>query len=229
MMKNQSTEISDLERFKESKGLKLRTVCWSGRLTLWGRLPSFRLSLISLAALRPFNGRGEGGGGFLVLQTRGNRSVDRPTPSGYPRYSSRYSGWVFSSIVWERRGQESTRHAYASFGSTKSGIFLTERIRPISSSSRRLIQQVGRRSTHAREMVFGRRPAPVITKTRSAKYEVPIDKKVIMDERAATRRPIRPQRKVEGVSGRLLFGGQCPSVRPSGSILHYPSFAKFRP
>ena len=34
-----------------------------------------------------------------------------------------------------------------------------------------------------------------------------------MDERAATRRPIRPQRKVEGVSGRLLFGGQCPSVR----------------
>ena len=135
-MKNQSTEISDLERIQESKGLKLLTV-WSGRLTLWGRLPSFRLSLISLAALRPFNGRREGGGGFLVLQTRGNRSVDRPTPSGYPRYSSRYSGWVFSSIAWERREQESTRHAYASFGSSKSGIFLTERIGPISSSSRR--------------------------------------------------------------------------------------------
>ena len=149
MMKNQSTEISDLERIQESKGLKLLTV-WSGRLTMWGRLPSFRLSLISLAALRPFNGRREGGGGFLVLQTRGNRSVDRPTPSGYPRYSSRYSGWVFSSIVWERRGQESTRHAYASFGSTKSGIFLTERIGPISSSSRRYSKWAGDLRTHER-------------------------------------------------------------------------------
>ena len=153
------------------------------------------------------------------------RSTDRP-----PRaiHATRLAILAGASIVWEERGQESTRHAYASFGSTKSGIFLTERIRPISSSSRRLIQQVGRRCAHAREMVFGRRPA-AITETRSAKYEVPIDKKVIMDERAATRRPIRPQRKVEGVSGRLLFGGQCPSVRPSGSILHYPSFAKFRP
>ena len=183
---------------------------------MWGRLPSFRLSLISLAALRPFNGRREGGGGFLVLQTRGNRSVDRPTPSGYPRYSSRYSGWVFSSIVWERRGQESTRHAYASFGSTKSGIFLTERIGPISSSSRRLIQQVGRRrSTHAREMVFGRRPAPVITKTRSAKYELPIDKKVIMDERAARREDpsVRREKWKESAEGFCSAANARPSVR----------------
>ena len=84
------------------------------------------------------------------------------------------------------------------------------------------LQQVGRRCTHAREMVFGRRPAH-ITKTRSAKYELPIDKKVIMDERAATRRPIRPQRNVEGVSGRLLFGGQCPSVRQGRSSIILPS------
>ena len=80
------------------------------------RLPAIRLSLISLAALRPFNGRGgterggRGVGGFLVLQTRGNRRTDRP-----PRaiHATRLAILAGASIVWERRGQESTRHAYA--------------------------------------------------------------------------------------------------------------------
>ena len=67
------------------------------------RLPTIRLSLNSLAALRPFTGRGEGGRGFLVLQTRGNRRTDR-----LPRaiHATRLAILAGASIVWEGRGQE---------------------------------------------------------------------------------------------------------------------------
>ena len=78
-------------------------------------------------------------------------AIDGPTDRP-PRaiHATRLAILAGASIVWEGRGQESTRHAYASLRRNESGIFWTERIGPISSSSRHYSKWAGDVRTHER-------------------------------------------------------------------------------